>query len=77
MNWIAEARGFQTPNRNRPDIAEQWLADEIALRWCRVFPPRGDATDEAIEPGERDLAMLTANSERPAELRKRLDNLAL
>ena len=24
--------------RNRPDIAEQWSADEIALRWCRVFP---------------------------------------
>ena len=26
--------------RNRPDIAGQWSADEIALRWCRVFPPR-------------------------------------
>ena len=26
--------------RNRPDIADQWSADEIALRWCRVFPPR-------------------------------------
>ena len=25
--------------RNRPDIAGQWTADEIALRWCRVFPP--------------------------------------
>ena len=50
--------------RNRPDIAEQWSADEIALRWCRVFPPRDDATGEPVEPGEHDLAMITA------ELRK-------
>jgi hypothetical protein len=59
--------------RNRPDIAEQWSADEIALRWCRVFPPRDDATGEPIE---HDLAMLTANSERLSELRKRLANLS-
>ena len=52
--------------RNRPDIAEQWSADEIALRWCRVFPPRDDATGEPGEPGEHDLAMLTANPDRLA-----------
>ena len=62
--------------RNRPDIAEQWSADEIALRWCRVFPPRDDATGEPVEPNEHDLAMLTANSERLAELRERLANLS-
>ncbi len=50
--------------RNRPDIAEQWSADEIALRWCRVFPPRDDATGEPVEPGEHDLAILTADSDR-------------
>ena len=62
--------------RNRPDIAEQWSADEIALRWCRVFPPRDDATGDPVEPGEHDLAMLTANSDRLAEVRKRLANLS-
>jgi REP element-mobilizing transposase RayT len=62
--------------RNRPDIAEQWSADEIALRWCKVFPPRDDATGEPGEPGEHDLAMLTANSDRLAEVRKRLANLS-
>jgi hypothetical protein len=62
--------------RNRPDIAGQWSADEIALRWCRVFPPRDDATGEPREPGDRDLAMLTANSERLAEVRKRLADLS-
>jgi hypothetical protein len=62
--------------RNRPDIAEQWSADEIALRWCRLFPPHDDATGEPVEPGEHDLAMLTANSERLSELRKRLADLS-
>jgi hypothetical protein len=37
---------------------------------------RGNATGEPIEPGEHDLAMLTANSERLSELRKRLANLS-
>jgi hypothetical protein len=62
--------------RNRPDVAGQWSADEIALRWCRVFPPRDDATGEPVEPGEQYLAMLASNSERLAELRERLANLS-
>ena len=62
--------------RNRPDIAGQWSADEIALRWCKIFPPRHDATGEPVEPNEHDLAMLTANSERLAELRERLSSLS-
>jgi hypothetical protein len=62
--------------RNRPDIAGGWSADEIALRWCRVFPPRDDATGEPVEPGVHDLAMLANYSERLAELRQRLANLS-
>ena len=62
--------------RIRPDIAGQWPADEIALRWCRIFPPSHDATGEPVELNEHDLAMLTANSERLAELRERLASLS-
>ena len=62
--------------RNRPDIAEQWPVDEVALRWCGDFPRHDDATGQPVEPGEHDLAMLTANPERLAELRKRLANLS-
>ena len=62
--------------RNRPDIAGQWSADEIALRWRRIFPPRHDVTGEPIEPNEHDLAMVTADSERLAELRGRLSSLS-
>jgi hypothetical protein len=62
--------------RNRPDIAGRWSADEIALRWRRVFPAREDTTGKPVEPGAHDLAMLTANSERLAEMRERLGNLS-
>ena len=62
--------------RNRPDIAEQWSDDEVALRWCKVFPHRDEATGEPVEPGEPDLAMLVANPERLVELRKRLASLS-
>ena len=67
---------FHLVLRNRPDIADQWSDDEIALRWRRIFPPPDDATGEPVEPTEHDLAMLTANPERLLELRKRLSNLS-
>ena len=49
---------------------------EIALRWCRVFPPRDDKTGQPVEPGEHDLAMVAADSERLVELRQRLASLS-
>jgi hypothetical protein len=58
--------------RNRPDIAEQWSADEIALRWSRILPPRHDATGEPVQPNEHGQAMLASTSERLVELRERL-----
>ena len=67
---------FHIVLRTRPDIAEQWPADEIALRWCRIFPPHDDTTGEPVEPGEHDLAMITASSEKLAERRKRLASLS-
>src|ERR1700722_1036822 len=62
--------------RNRPDVAGQWSADEIALRWRRVFPARDAPTGKPVEPGAHVLAMLTGNSERLAELRQRLATLS-
>ena len=79
--FASEVCGFSVMSnhlvlRNRLDIAGRWSADEIALRWCRVFPPRDDATGEPVEPGIHDLGMVANNSERPAELRQRLSSLS-
>ena len=38
--------------RIRPDIAAQWPADEIAQRWCRIFPPSHDATCKLRSTGK-------------------------
>jgi len=27
--------------RNRPDLASNWSAQEVAQRWCTLFPKRG------------------------------------
>jgi len=60
---------------HRPDIAWQWSEGEIALRCCRIFPRYDRATGEPVEPDEHDPAMVMADSERLAELRKRLHTL--
>ncbi len=72
--YCATSNDLHLVLRIRPDIAEQWSAEEIALRRYRV-PPCDDATGEPVEPDEHDLAMLTANSDRLAEV-QRLANLS-
>jgi REP element-mobilizing transposase RayT len=62
--------------RNRPDVTQRWSSDEVALRWRTIFPVRDEATGEPIEPEKHDLAMLTADATRLAELRGRLGSLS-
>ena len=62
--------------RNRPDLARSWSDDEIALRWCRLFPHGDQATGTPREPDEHDIAMLKASPQRLAELRTRLASLS-
>ena len=62
--------------RTRPDVADGWSDEEVALRWCKVFPPRDEATGERVEPGKHDVAMVLADQERVLELRKRLASLS-
>src|SRR5262245_6335476 len=62
--------------RNRPDLARARSAEEVALRWCRVFPPRDDAMGKLVEPSDHDLALITADSDMLEELRKRLASLS-
>jgi hypothetical protein len=75
-NYTLMSNHLHVVLRNRPDIAQQWSDHDIALRWCRVFPPRDDATGRPVEPDEHDLAMVTADPDRLAELRTRLASLS-
>ena len=62
--------------RVRPDLAQAWTDDEVALRWRRLFPVRDQTTGQPTEPQEHDLAMITSDPGRVAELRGRLASLS-
>jgi REP element-mobilizing transposase RayT len=63
--------------RIRPDLADTWTDEEIAVRWMRLHPPRDPVTGRAAEPAECDLNAIIANPERVALLRKQLASLSL
>ena len=41
--------------RIRPDLAQDWSDEELALRWLRLFPPRDSRTGQPVEPAQCDL----------------------
>jgi REP element-mobilizing transposase RayT len=67
---------FHIVLRVRPDLAQDWSDEEVALRWRLLFPPRDEATGLQTEPGQHDLDIITSDPERVAELRKRLVSLS-
>ncbi len=62
--------------RNRPDVVERWSDDEVARRWWNLFPSRRNDDDTPAEPNASDLAMITGNAARLAEVRRRLSSLS-
>ena len=62
--------------RSRPDVVKTWSDEEVARRWLRLFPLRKDKGGRPLEPTESDIAMLTGNAARLAEIRKRLSDIS-
>jgi hypothetical protein len=45
----------------RPDLAQEWSDDEVAIRWRLLFPPHDEATGRQVEPAEHEnLVSLSA-----------------
>jgi len=61
--------------RNRPDRAEAWTAEEVAARWCRLFPKR-NAHGVAEAPGEGVLKSFVGDSARVEICRERLGDIS-
>ena len=61
--------------RNRPDLAGTWSAEEVARRWCRLFPKR-NGSGEAEPPSDEAIAAFIADAERVGICRERLGDIS-
>ncbi|MFP4157254.1 MAG: hypothetical protein ACLFU4_06515 [Opitutales bacterium] len=48
--------------RNRPDLAHGWTAEEVAYRWCTLFPKR-NAHRVAEAPSKEAISAFVADAE--------------
>jgi hypothetical protein len=62
--------------RGRPDLVRNWSDEDVALKWCKLFPSRETETGKPIEPSESGLNMVVSDQARVVELRGRLASLS-
>ena len=62
--------------RSRPDIVRTWTDEQVALRWLRLCPPRRNKNGDPMEPTAAELAMITSDATKIAELRIRLSDIS-
>ncbi len=61
--------------RNRPDRAKAWAPEEVARRWCTLFPKQA-GNRGAEPPGEEAISAFVADSGRVAICRERLGDIS-
>lgn len=62
--------------RSRPDLVAQCSDHEIAVRWLRLCPRRKDESSAAAEPTTEEINIITSDSGRLEELRRRLSDIS-
>jgi hypothetical protein len=67
---------YHTILRTRPDIVGTWSDREVATRWLTLFPHYSRKKDAAEPPTEQQISALADNTERIAQLRKRLSSIS-
>jgi hypothetical protein len=76
MAYAIMSNHFHLVLRTRPDIVAQWSDEEVARRWWALFPKRRTKTQTPAQPRQSELDMLTADSKKIAELRRRLSSVS-
>ena len=74
--WAVLSDHYHLILRNRPDLASQWSDDEVARRWWMLCPERKDDQGRPLEPSDLEIRSITADSQRVAELRRRLRSVS-
>ena len=62
--------------RSRPDIVNGWSDEEVAKRWCRLFPKRRDKKGSPLDPTDAELGMILNVPTRLAQVRERLSDIS-
>jgi REP element-mobilizing transposase RayT len=62
--------------RTRPDVAQNWSDDEVALRWWLLFPQRRTPEGKPEEPTAEELSQLRASEAGLVEKRRRLSGVS-
>ena len=61
--------------RSRPAVVKAWSDEEVARRWCRLFPKKRDDAGQPIEPTQAELNMVLV-PEKLAQVRLRLSDIS-
>ena len=69
------ANHYHAVLRNRPDIAQNWSAEEVARRWLTIFPGKTLCADDA-ESMETHIQAIVIQAKLVEEYRKRLCSLS-
>ena len=62
--------------RSRPDIVAEWSDEEIAIRWLTMCPKKRHKDGSPKEPTPNQISEIVNDSERLAELRRRLSDIS-
>jgi hypothetical protein len=76
LGYTAMSNHLHLVLRNRPDLAQGWSDEEVARRWWNLFPARRDQDGRPARIEPHELAMLLADTDALAEMRRRLSSIS-
>ena len=62
--------------RSRPDVVQDWTADEVARKWWKLCPARKDKDGSPAEPTEYELNSIGNDEKGVKEKRLRLPSVS-
>lgn len=76
LSYAVMSNHLHTLLHNRPDIAQGWSDEEVAIRWRRLFPRRRKRGEAAEVPNEQEIKEITSKPDMVARYRERLCDIS-
>jgi REP element-mobilizing transposase RayT len=74
--WAMLSNHFHLIVRNRPDLAQQYSDEEVAIRWWYLYPERRDEQGRPAPPTPVEIRSIVETPGRIEVLRKRLSSIS-